>query len=111
MLDKQHVKSKSHKNSLAAFTKCILELGDQPPPADADQPIEIKNEAYFEVLVEVCFFSNSPAQQFSTQASSSLNMNLGDVGAVSQAELHDAFVDRLQFFIDTLGLLNGYHVN
>lgn len=60
---------------------------------------------YFEVLSEACFFNNlDPSTHQQVQMKDTINPR-------SPLDLHDLYIDKLQFFIDTLSMMNEIHIN
>jgi hypothetical protein len=74
---------------------------------DEDQiSIHSKNNI-FDKLIDFCFFNNEdPSHQQKQKSPNEVLKHLRN-----PVDNHDLYIDKLQFFIDTLGLLNEVHVN
>jgi hypothetical protein len=107
MVDKYTMKNRGHKNSMTILMKNLLEVnvrehgknnpsndtvGDSDEDVDDHISIESKNN-YFETLVDFCFFNNK--DPFPLEGSPALREDFK-----SPIDLHDLYVDKLQFFID-----------
>ena len=123
LVDKYTMKSKSHKNSLAVFMKSLMEVkvrnrnnGPQDKKKSNDLGIGEGDEEdlisihsknnYFEILCDFCFFNN---QDPSSPTTKQLKPHERDFK--SPTDIHDLYIDKLQLFIDSLGLLNEMHIN
>jgi hypothetical protein len=123
LVDKYTMKSKPHKASLAQFMKVLMEVkirqrGHHARPnnnhaeedeldggavLDDDQISVHSKNNYFEIMCNFCFFYNEDPSG-------------GGKGAQldhfrSPTDHHDLYIDKLQFFIESLSLLNEMHVN
>jgi hypothetical protein len=122
MVDKYTLKSKAHKTSLAAFMKNLLEVkvsshkdktkdfthsnnnNLETDEIDEDDQISVHSKNnYFEILCNFCFFSNEDP------SASDYKANAGDFRSI--IDLHDLYIDKLQFFIDSLSSLTEIHQN
>jgi hypothetical protein len=65
--------------------------------------IHSKNN-YFEILCEFCFFNNEDP---------SVGGNSNEIlrKLRNPIDTHDLYIDKLQFFIDSLAMLNEVHIN
>jgi len=58
---------------------------------------------YFEILCNFCFFTNDDG------GLSKQPLPFGDFK--TPTDLHDLYIDKMQFYIDSLGLLTEIHIN
>ena len=91
---RNHQKEKKPQNNNNLETDELLDFDED------DISIHSKNN-YFEILCDFCFFNNKDVDE-------NLKEN---VDFRSPLDLHDMYIDKLQFFIDTLGMLGELHVN
>lgn len=92
------VKVRSHNkngNNLLINTEEDLE--------DDQISVQSKNN-YFEILCDFCFFNNKDPLPH-------LKPHQVRDDFKSPLDLHDLYIDKLQFFIDSLSLLTDMHVN
>jgi len=111
LVDKYTLKNKAHKASLTAFMKSLFDLKIRRQERDFEEQVdaELLNQktCYFELMCEFCFFSNV-ANAFRPENPS---FELNQVAFRSTNDIYEICVDKLQFFIDSLSLLNDYHIN
>ena len=109
LVDKYTLKNKAHKTSLTAFMKSLFDLKVQKPERDLQVDAEMLNQktCYFELMCEFCFFNNVA----NMLRSDSQTCDLSQVEFRSNTDLYEISVDKLQFFIDSLSLLNDFHIN
>lgn len=117
LVDKYTMKTKPQKNSLTMFMKCLMEVkvrnhhkkapnnnnNNHQETDDLEEEelsIHSKNN-YFDILCDFCFFNNEDVDLNKKPNNEFRN-------AIDQ---HDMYIDKLQFFIDCLGMLNELHVN
>lgn len=111
LVDKYTMKSKSQKISQTAFMKMLMEVKVRPAKpgqprsnnnatdsdGDHDQVAVTSKNNYFEIMCSFCFFNN-------TEDAKSISDPFR-----SPADAHDLFIDKLQFFIDSLAMLTDMH--
>ena len=68
---------------------------------DEDQISVHSKNNYFEILCNFCFFSNEDP----------LSSGTPPFDFKSPLDQHDLYIDKLQFFIDSLSLLSEIHIN
>ena len=122
LVDKYTIKSKAHKSTLQAFVKSLMEvkvrthgkeaqsshrtINNTDDDLDDDQISVHSKNNYFEILCEFCFFGNKdplPATE--------LELKKMRNDFKSPIDLHDLYIDKLQFFSDSLAQLTEIHVN
>lgn len=114
LVDKYTLKNKAHKGSLTAFMVALFDLKVKKHSLDTQVDEMVDPEGmlqqktcYFELMCDFCFFDNVD-HMFSRKTSS--GSELAQVQFRSSNDLHEINVDKLQFFIDSLALMNDYHI-
>lgn len=136
LVDKYTMKSKSHKNTIQQFIKLLLEVkvrnhnrqamvggggdrrnhsnnnnnidSDEQDLLDDDQISVHSKNNYFEIMCNFCFLNNDDPSQLPSPA---LKGPSTVESFKTPTDFHDLYVDKIQFFIDTLQLLTEIHIN
>ena len=126
LVDKYTMKTKNLKSVTTNFMKFLLETNSKHPPISnriKQHNIQNSNDPnedgiyldsavdsslsqrinYFETMSEFCFFSNS------SNASHASKMK--QLEFRSSQDLHDLFLDKLNFFVESLTLMGESHIN
>jgi hypothetical protein len=129
------MKSKSHKNTLQQFIKLLLEVkvrnhnrlptvagggdrrnhsnnnnnidSDEQDMLDDDQISVHSKNNYFEIMCNFCFLNNEDPSQLPPPAQKGPSTV---ESFKTPTDFHDLYVDKIQFFIDTLQLLTEIHI-
>lgn len=83
--------------SLNNFMKSLLDVRGKSAPHEDP----MSKADYFTEMTEFCFFQNKVSNK----------NTMPQLDFRSPTDLHDMFVDKLQFFIDSLTLLTDMHIN
>jgi len=115
LVDKYTMKSKQHKTTLSTFLKCLLDLNLKKKPqsptsreinldalSDGGADTSMQRSSYFEIMAEFCFFTSFEELK---------QENLRQLHFRGPLDMHDLYIDKLQFFIDSIGQMNEMHIN
>lgn len=94
--------SSKEKKQVSNNNNNNLETDDMHEIDEEELSIHSKNN-YFDILCDFCFFNNEDLDHSKLKT---LNKEFRN-----PVDMHDMYIDKLQFFIDSLGLLNELHVN
>lgn len=148
LVDKYTLKSKSHKTSMTAFMKMLMDVklgrnnhtspnisrthARQSSPGSPEFD-ELINEndlsggvvsqqpgSYFEIMAEFCFFENVDTNYKLASKNGMVraiddysNHNMLDLRQLDMRgpmDMHELYIDKLQFFIDSLALMTEAHI-